>query len=523
MDERKKLSEFELSGKLKIADIVLSSVSSGGGYLTKSSTPEAFTPASVVHIDWYNGSMQDAYDALPSAGGTIVLGCSEYINDCNEFQKTIHLLGSGMPTLASDRSKLVPGSGSIIYGKIVNSASGSSFRDFGVDYSQWAVDNKLGGIYDDCFVPGRNSGGSDTTWDEDSTYIRNVFIENVFCLSFNTTNPSHYVHAFLLEHVDGAYINNVHSVFGFHGNVIKSRNVVVGVLFSYGQNGSTLIIKSDHWTKTENVTIHDVKCGNYEISTPSSFFLESQDSVPLNNIAIGNLTAIQCATALEVALAGTDYSLINNIKIDNLFVYGGGQFFIRKCSNFWIGRHLIQSAVLGIKVEWSCTNVDIGTGVVIGCSSHAYFLGCPTTRHGNLIAKDNGGYAVFNEGGNAIVDYSIITNTNNTLGMTNTSHILINSTNLINGWTSSSSAFSVAQNKQGYIRFYGNVISPYSGYDTSFARLPEGYRFVFNIVLNPGSDGVNSWGLRSDSDGYLYISNVKTHVQYVFGSLEIPL
>lgn len=96
-------------------------------------------PSSVIVVDNapYNGDLKAAWNAAPE-GATLLLGKKDYNitglwASGRNTKKNIMIVGMGMPEYASDWSRFVSGSGTVIQGAVKNQAKGFKLFNLGVD------------------------------------------------------------------------------------------------------------------------------------------------------------------------------------------------------------------------------------------------------------------------------------------------------------------------------------------------------------------------------------------------------
>lgn len=462
-----------------------------------------------VRPEWWGGDIHLAHDGLPSTGGEIKLSLTEYIGDrTKSFTKPIKLVGSGMPVVNSTDTQLVVGSGTIIYGGIDNESSGFEVRDLGVETTAWAVANK-GITYGDSLTASGNLAG--TLANNYVSYYRNIICQNIIILNITSAVEAEWGHSLRIEHADGVYVDNIYSINGYHGNVFKGRNIQGGVIRSRGQNGSTLIIKSDLWTETSRVQIDNIIVGDNQEATTSGAVIiaETRNSIDIFDIKIGNLSVENTARSFTIVNGDSVPSQISKIFVDNIYIDGGEGIVLNNCESVYLGKHHLKNTGFGMYIEGSTSNMRIGSGTAENGTNDGYRFASADLYHDLLIARNNAGYAMNNAGGLCPIDLNKIVNDGNTLGLTNTGKTLINYTNLLNGFTSVDNSFTVTQMGAKKIVISGKVTAG-AGIPNpalSFAQLPAGFVGQVHLNMKYDIDTTADFGLYIDITGAMFIVN----------------
>lgn len=284
-----------------------------------------------VHADQFLGTSNpiiNAINALPASGGIVFCSARRYppVNtdyDTNRMAKNnIFLVGARMPFLSDNADRLE--GGTIIEGRFNGFAHNFGVENIGFDCGKYVVDTYYGGV--DTHTANHPLGN---TWDAFAfaqppvvqSMRRGFYAQNCIGLCRDSLSLGH---AFLIEGVDGGYVDNVTAVYGVHGVVIKSKNIRIGSIAGYMQSSQGALFKSDTLGVCENVTVDTVEANrNAPGITPWSAppipafgIFVNPASNNISQIQISLAKAMGCDRALNfdgaVGKTGAD------IQIDNL-------------------------------------------------------------------------------------------------------------------------------------------------------------------------------------------------------------
>lgn len=252
-------------------------------------------------------TLRAAIDALPPEGGIVDIPDGRFVTGFYKYdtdtcrRANIYLRGAVKPVPSYNCDRLVEGA--ILEGRFNVWADNFRMSNLGFDCGRYVVDKYFGGR--DTHSPDHPYGD---TWDcyamaqpnqnAPERARRGFFAQNIVCLNRDSQS---YGHAFLLEGVDGAVIDNVVGIGGIHGSVVKSRNVTGGILAGYAASGNHVIFKSDHYAH----------CGNINLSIVESDFAPPGTSPWWPKVAANFGLLLNPAT---------DH--MDAIKVGNLRLYG---------------------------------------------------------------------------------------------------------------------------------------------------------------------------------------------------------
>lgn len=383
-----------LPGWVDRSDLTLrAEISSPDGYQLIGGLAEHYSlPSSAIVVDNapYNGDLKAAWTAAPE-GATLLLGKKDYnitglFTGTRNTKKNILIVGMGMPELASDKSKFVPGSGTVIQGSIKNEAKGFKLFNLGVDCGNYVSQSLYSPVtYED----GLQIDGAGTN--------ANIGLHNVKVLNSVGISSNPQTHSILLQNFDGVTMGYVECIGGFHGLAIKCQNLRGGHAHCYMQYGDAFIFKSDSAAVCRSVHIDTLTVGLADGSgwpSPVSYggIYDAHDNVGVSDIHIGKLNIINASWGLIPADQSTGFITQVTIgQICGIQVYGN-YYAIEinsKCVNWTISSHQFSGVSGGIRVNPSATYCHIGNGSVTGSSVFGYSIGGDTNTHGAIISNAN--------------------------------------------------------------------------------------------------------------------------------------
>lgn len=467
-----------------------SNLSESDGYQLIGGISEHYSPpSSVIVVDNapYNGNLKAAWRAAPE-GATLLLGKKDYNitglwASCRNTKKNIMIVGLGMPEYASDWSRFVSGSGTVIQGAVKNQAKGFKLVNLGVDCGNYVSTT----LY------------STTTY-EDAVQIygvgarANIGIDNVRTLNSLGVSSNPGTHSILLEQLEGVTLGYVECCGGFHGLTIKCQNLRGGRAHVYGQYGDGFIFKSDSGGPCRDIRMDSITVGLIDSSLLPAVSLggiyDAADGVTIDSISIGSLHVQNASWGLIPTSTGTGY--ISHVTIGNYYasqVYGNYYSIVvgSKCVNWVIGPHQCSNVSGGIRVDSGAAYTVIANGSVTGSTAAGYYFASSTLVHGQLISNSNNLGVDYN-GGVGFNPAKIIAFNNNLGNFSGLPTALAGS--ILNGWT-----------------------IPTGGY---FEAVPEGHRvfldgslvkgnaavaYVISDALRPMEDiTIPAWGVSSGGD-----------------------
>lgn len=296
-----------------------------------------------VRPEWFSGSVTAAINALPSTGGEVYLEPVAYAPMGHSYggssgqtgvamtKNNVTLRGARMPYPSSDYRQLE--GGSVIKGHTIIWADNFTCINVGFDYGA-NVTAELGVNGDGLWL----SYMSDDQKQASATK-KNAKLHNVIALvNGDTTNLLH--NMIIAEGYVGVSCTGViRGIYGYHGCVIKARQVHIENCISELVRGNGVIWKSD---AQGSAHIENAHCNNMLIagaglmgSTPyykppvcgTGYMLNPAESLPIKDPRIDNLTVLDYVQGIVVsggpqgALQGAS---IGKYYYDGNSMYGAG-------------------------------------------------------------------------------------------------------------------------------------------------------------------------------------------------------
>lgn len=308
------------------------------------------------------------------------------------------------PRYAPDGKTLI--SGSVVLGTFAFFANNMNFSGFGVDAGFTYCANYGFSSGADAFIPCFNIGGTQTT------ERTNIVVDNVITLC----KPNVMWHGISMEFANRATINNVITLYGFHGLVIKSENVFVNNTFNYGHDGEGIIIKADTYAPCGNVVINGAVI----------------DTLP-KGVAYIETVMRRVGIMVDPASAGIYNVKINNATVSNQLhgIECGGTYTV---DGLQIDNYTSNDNTFAIYNQLTlANNVQIGKVIVTGTISAAYgytqYAGSfPTTILSIDLKNVTKGISVST--GNVYVQNYVQSNGTGAFEATSTGHIYTGVVNL---------------------------------------------------------------------------------------------
>lgn len=214
------------------------------------------------------------------------------------------------PKYAQDGKSLV--SGTVVLGTFAFFANNLYFDGLGIDagFNYSANYGFSGGA--EAFIPCFNPDQSAVT------ERTNIIVKNIIILQ----KPNALFHALSMEFANGGLMDNITTLYGYHGQVIKSKNIKYTNGFAYGHHGEGLIVKSDVYAVSQNVSVDGLivdtlpKGVKYlETVTHRMGVLINPASDKMYNIKINNITV----NGYQQGIMAFGLHDVNGLQIDNLF------------------------------------------------------------------------------------------------------------------------------------------------------------------------------------------------------------
>lgn len=213
--------------------------------------------------------------------------------------------GAGMPAVSSDRTRLVDGSGTIFDGRIMFIGNDLTLLDFGVDIGSGSVSN----MNVDGLVVFGNAGSTP------SDSVTNHDYRNIIALLHDSSTA---FHGILLQGIRGLTFDNLNTVYGLYGTVIKCQDVRGGRVYGQLHAGVSCYIKGDigsiaggTYGVVDNVSINEVHYEGDGVDNLTVACMISGNTAPANGVHIGLVKATKGGYALSVHSTDSSTQLVD--------------------------------------------------------------------------------------------------------------------------------------------------------------------------------------------------------------------
>ena len=204
------------------------------------------------------------------------------------------VVGAGMPNYKSDLSGLVDGTGTIFDGRLMFRGDDITLIGFGAD----AGTSSITALVQDAIVVFGNEG---------STIEASVINHRYKDLIGVVATPDSAFHGILLQGINHLEFDNLVSVNGLFGTVIKCQNVIGGRVVGINQGEASCYIKGDigpiaggTYGVVENVSIDEVIYTGSGTNNEVSACKIHGSTATVSNVNVGTVTSTEGGVALHV-------------------------------------------------------------------------------------------------------------------------------------------------------------------------------------------------------------------------------
>jgi hypothetical protein len=229
---------------------------------------------------------------LPSNGataGAVIFSAGTYPSGYSGSDRittaNLTLQGAAMPNYNSDLTALA--GGTIITGTLPVGADYFTARDLGVDVGAKVA----GSTAIDGFVMANNGQVIG------QAPFKNPVLENVAVLGVNVPGA----HTILIENVTGAYVHKIRCRYQTHCFAFKGDGVI-DTIDAAGGSVENIVIKSDNYAPSGNVTISHVTMGSITPGDSGGLMLQALDA-DLKHIVISDVVGTNIRYGLKVIAA----------------------------------------------------------------------------------------------------------------------------------------------------------------------------------------------------------------------------
>lgn len=344
-----------------------------------------------VRPEWFGsaaGNIRLAVNALPAAGGTVLLEKNTYPPSFNTITPAkvtggtaaagvdylartgVKLLGRKLPNYKTPVAGVVDGmeGGTIIQGPFYVQASNFEIDNIGVDSGPAVCTALYGGAAQDGFVMVQSNQVA-------PTFLGGLRVGRVMGLC-NSINAA--FHACLFEAVADGTIQEATGAQAFHGVVIKSKNIQADLLRGIGNSGEGVLCKSDTYAPLGFVKINQVEASSISagVETGHGFICDAV-TASASSVQVGIVRVLRKANGCTVRSNGAN--LMTDVQIGELTTEGCfiGTLLTGDIRRVSIDSAVVNNATYGAQVETNVTSptVSIGTLKVTNAQYGVYLGG----------------------------------------------------------------------------------------------------------------------------------------------------
>ena len=325
-----------------------------------------------------------ALDALPAGGGVIKIGVGSFSSPATaKIKSNTAFIGSKEPAVNSIVTISTPNTrptitsptalinGTILTGEFsALNKSNITVQNLGIDVGKTWVDTFNGGV---------PVGGLVIASIIATAPVKNITVNNVTVLGYSATASQH---CMLFENIIYSKFNNLTTYYNVHGVVIKGLSINVDGINAYSHNNDALIIKSDIYAPTRDVSVNNVNISSLSGYEGGGIILEEgvNGSSLLERISLNNLNLKYVKFGLN------NVNKVSNVNISNFNLYDSNTFGIKFDNNVdkinLSGINIIKTGAEGIDV--SITGSEV-VNIVNSSVSDATGIGYKLTTSGNAL------------------------------------------------------------------------------------------------------------------------------------------
>ena len=325
-----------------------------------------------------------ALDALPAGGGVIKIGVGSFSSpDQTKIKSNTAFIGSKEPVINSTVTISAPNTRptisaptALINGTILTGGflaldkSNITVENLGIDVGKTWVDTFNGGVPVGVLVIASVTA---------TAPIKNITVNNVTALGYS---PATSQHCMLFENIIDSKFNNLTTYYNVHGVVVKGLSVNVDGINAYSHNNDALIIKSDIYAPTRDVSVNNVNISSLSGYEGAGIILEEgvNGSSLLERVSLNNINLKYVKFGLK------NVNKISNVNISNFNLYDSQLFGIKFDNNVdkinLSGINIIKTGTEGIDVSITGSAV---VNIVNSNISDATGIGYKLTTAGNAL------------------------------------------------------------------------------------------------------------------------------------------
>lgn len=323
-----------------------------------------------------------ALDALPSTGGVVRIGIGSFSSPTpSKIKSNTTFVGSKEPTINSTVTisspnvrPVISAPTALVNGTILTGEF-SSLDKNNIIVSNLGID--VGKTWVDTFNGGTPVGGLVIASVTTTAPVKNIQVSNVTVLGYSAATSQH---CMLFENIIDSKFNNLTTYYHVHGVALKGLNITMDGLNLHSHNNDGLIIKSDTYAPTRDVSVNNVNINSLSGYEGGGIILEEgvNGSSLLERVSLNNINLKYVKFGLN------NVNKISSVNISNFNLYDSNTFGIKFDNNVdkinLSGLNIVKTTTDGIDVSITGTElVNISNSSV----SDATGIGYKLTTAGN--------------------------------------------------------------------------------------------------------------------------------------------
>jgi len=325
-----------------------------------------------------------ALDALPAGGGIVKIGIGSFSSPTPAKIKTnTAFIGAKEPVINSTVTISAPNTRptisaptALVNGTILTGEF-SALDKTNIVVSNLGID--VGKTWVDTFNSGTPVGGLVIASITATTPVKNIQVSNVTVLGYA---PATAQHCMLFENIVDSKFNNLSTYYHVHGIALKGLNITMDGLNLHSHNNDGLIIKSDTYAPTRDVSVNNVNISSLTGYDGGGIILEEgvNGSSLLERVSLNNVNLKYVKFGLN------NVNKVSNVNISNFNLYDSQTFGIKFDNNVdkinLSGLNIVQTTTDGIDV--SITGSEV-VNIVNSNISDATGIGYKLTTAGTSL------------------------------------------------------------------------------------------------------------------------------------------
>ncbi|MGB4897977.1 MAG: hypothetical protein WBP57_06055, partial [Ignavibacteria bacterium] len=343
-----------------------------------------------------------ALDALPATGGVVKIGIGSFNSPTSaKIKSNTSFIGAKEPVINSTVTISAPNTRptitsptALINGTILTGEF-SALDKNNIVVSNLGVD--VGKTWIDTFNGGVSVGGLVIASITSTSPIKNIYVSNVTVLGYA---PATAQHCMLFENIIDSKFDNLTTYYHVHGIALKGLNITMNGLNLYSHNNDGLIIKSDIYAPTRDISVNNVNINSLYGYEGGGIILEEgvNGSSLLERVSLNNVNLKYVKFGLN------NVNKVSSVNISNFNLYDSNTFGIKFDNNVdkinLSGINIVKTTTDGIDVSITGTEV---VNIVNSSISDATGIGYKLTTAGNALININNSNTL-----NTAASYAII-------------------------------------------------------------------------------------------------------------------